>query len=842
MDVFRNDVRVALRRFVREPGFTAVVVSTLALGLGANIAIFSLIDALILRSLPVERPEELYRLGDDTDCCVNSGLQDNFSLFSYRLFEHLRANAPEFSELAGFQANTSPIGLRRSGASVSESLPGEFVTGNYFSMFGIKAAAGRLLQPDDDRAGAAPVVALSYRAWNRFGLDPSVVGSVVVVNGMPMTVVGVAGREFFGDTIRPDPAAVWIPMAQEVALRREGSLLDRADQNWLYAIGRLRPGASARQVQTRLTTALQQWLASQSFVPESARARVPQQYIALTAGGSGVPLMQAQFSRSLGMLFLTSAVLLLIASANLANLLFARADPGQTAIRTALGASGSRLIRQSLTEGMLLAIIGASLGVVAAAFATRALIALAFPAATFVPVAMTPSMSTVLFAFGLAVATGFLFTGGPAWVMSRSSPLIALSGMGRSGQGRSFVPRRSLVIAQVALSFAMLATAGLLARSLRNLEHQALGFDPADRVVLRIDPPAPLVGSVDRLASFYTQLQERLRRVPGVRDASYALYSPMEGNNWSSGVSIAGRKADPARPDSSSWNRVGPDYFTTTGTRIVGGRAIDERDAPGSRRVAVVNQAFARQFFSESDPLGQRLGIGAAAHSGDFEVVGVAEDVKYQNASQPVRPMIFFPAFQSADYADPSARNVQARSMLMRAIVVHAAGGLGGLEAAFRNAVAEIDPNVNVIRVLSMTDQVSVNFRIERLLARLTSIYGALALILASLGLYGVTAYAVAQRTREIGLRMAIGADRARVMRTVIRGPIIETAAGLAIGLPLALLAGGALKAQLYGVSGQDSKVMAATVAALLVTAAFAAAIPARRAATIDPARALRGE
>jgi predicted permease len=336
-------------------------------------------------------------------------------------------------------------------------------------------------------------------------------------------------------------------------------------------------------------------------------------------------------------------------------------------------------------------------------------------------------------------------------------------------------------------------------------------------------------------------LQAHLAAVSGVKQVSYALSSPMDGNNWQSRMAMAGRTTDPSRPG-TSWNRVGPKYFATVGTRVLRGRAIDERDVPGARRVAVINQAFAQAFFETTDPIGQTVGIGGPAHGGDFEIVGVVDDVKHTSANQPVRPMLYLPGFQAGDYADASDRNVQARSMLMRAIVVHSAPGALNLERALRGAVAEVDPNINVTRVMALEEQVSGNFRIERLMARLTSIYGVLALVLASLGLYGVTSYAVAQRTREIGVRMALGAGRSRIMRTVVGGPLLETGAGLAIGIPLALLVGNAISTQLYGVGGQNPAVIVTAIGVLIVTAGLAATIPARRAASVDPARALRAQ
>ena len=646
-----HDIRFALRRLRQQPGFTTVAVLTLALGLGANIAVFTLVHALILRTLPVERPQELYRLGDTMDCCVNSGLATSYSLFSFRLLEHLKANAPGFTQLAAFQANVTPVGVRRAGDPVARSLPGAFVTGNYFAMFGVQAAAGRLLRDGDDRQGAPPAAVLSYRAWDQqFGRDPSVVGGAFVVNGTPMTIVGVAAPTFFGDTIRPDPAAIWIPLAQEPAMRGAGSILERPDQNWLYAIGRAAPGADAEGIAARLTVALQQWLSAQPFVGEEERPLIPRQHVAVVPAEGGVGQARAQYSRSLTILFAASGLVLLIALANLANLLLARVDRGQAAVRAALGAGAGLLLRQGLVEGVVLALAGGVAGVGVAWLGTRALIKLAFPLVSFVPVDASPSGPVWLFALGLSVAAGALFSAGPAWALSRTPPLEALSGAGRALQGRSFVPRGSLLVVQVALSLVLLSCAGLLGASLGNLERQRLGFTPENRVVLRIDPPA-IAGETERLGILFARLEEALRRVPGVERVAFAMYTPMEGNNWSSAISLAGRKSDPNRPDGSSWNRVSAGYFEAVGTRILRGRGIDEHDTPASRRVAVVNEAFVRRFSSEGDPLGRRVGIGDAGHAGDYEIVGVVEDVKYTGATQPeVRPMLFLPSFQTVEY------------------------------------------------------------------------------------------------------------------------------------------------------------------------------------------------
>ncbi|MEW6323676.1 MAG: ADOP family duplicated permease [Acidobacteriota bacterium] len=838
----RDDLRYALRRLRHRPAFAAAALLTLALGLGANIAVFSLMHAALFRSLPVERPHELVRLGDTLNCCVNSGLQDSYSLFSTRLVDHLRtATADEFVGLAAFQATTQSVSVRR-GAGAGQSIRGQYVSANYFRTFGVRPAAGRLLAPDDDEPNATPVVVLSYRTWmERYGGDPALIGDVLVVNGHPMTVAGVAAPDFFGEVIRPNPAGVWLPLGQEPLLRGETSLRDRPMADWLYAIGRLRPGATAERVAARASAALRQFIEAENIAGEEERDRTSRQHIVVTPAGSGVPLLREQFGRALTVLLITSGLVLLIAAANLANLMLATADRGQAAIRAALGAPASRVLSQALLEGVVLALIGGALAVWVATSGARALVTLAFPPLMVerAPVDTSPGAVVWMFAVGLALVTGLLFSAAPAWAMARTPPLEALQGIGRSGGVRAFVPRRLLVVVQVALTFVLLAGAGLLLGTLGALEDQALGFEVEGRTVIHIDPPPAADGEAQ--ARRFTALRDAIARIPGVRRVSYALYSPMEGNNWSSRISLAGRAVDPTSPDISSWNRVGPDYFETTGTRVLRGRAITETDLVGGRRVAVVNDAFRRRFFPDAEVLGQHVGIGGPDRAGDYEIVGLVEDVRYTGPRQPVRPMIFLPAFQTVDYGDDAASaSMQARSMQLRTLVVDAAVPAGALEAAVRQALAEVDREVTVARVVALADQVSVNFQIERLMARLTSLYGLLALGLAAIGLFGVTAFGVRQRTREIGLRIALGASRARVIRTVVAAPLRHTLVGLLVGVPAAVAGSRAISTLLYGVEAGDPGVYAAAAAALATTTAVAAFVPGWRATAIDPTDALR--
>ena len=840
VDTLRDDLRVATRRLIQRPGFTVVAVLTMALGLGANIAIFTLVHATMLQRLPVSRPEELARLGDNDNCCVNSGLQTDYALFSYDAYLHLRERLPQLGSLTAFQATKAPVSLRRVGAAATESVGGKFVSAGYFTTLGVAPAIGRLLDPTDDRAGAPPVFVLSHRVWaTRFGGDPSIVGGSFLVSGKPMTLVGVASETFFGETLGPDPPDAWLPLAQEPYLRGVASLLQRSDQDWLYLIGRLAPGATMMSLEARATTELQTWLSAQSFLSAENRKRIAQQRIPVVSAAGGVTLLRYNYERPLTLLFATSLLVLLIAAANLANLLLARTEPAQVAIQTALGASSWRLIQQALTEGLLLSAAGAAIGLLVASIATRAAVSLTFDGAQYLPIDVHMSATVIGFAFGLALVTGVLFSAAPAWAMARTSPGSALAGAGRSVEQRSFLPRRSLVIAQVAMSLVLLAGAGLLTRSLQRLEQQPLGFSTDGRVVARVSPSVP-ADDLNRLASYHDRMLARLRQIPGVVDATYSRYSPMEGNNWQSAISILGRAASSS--ESPSWNRIGPRYFETLGTRLIRGRTIDERDTVNAPRVAVVNEAFVRRFFPDSDPIGGRFGIGGAEHAGDFEIVGVTEDVKYTSAARPTRPMIFFPALQSATYDDPTSRNVQLRSMVMGAVELRVAPGAGNIEPLLRQAFADVDPDLTVIRILPMATQVRLNFRLNRLMSTLTAAYGILALLVAAIGLYGVTAYAVARRTREIGVRMALGAGRSRVLGEILRGALAQTGIGVLVGIPAALAASSALASLLFGVTARDPIVFAQAALVLLVSAVLAAVVPARRAASIDPARALRSD
>ena len=841
-----KDIRYALRQFAAAPVFTATVVLTLALGIGATTAIFTLVHAVLLNSLPVTKPSELYRVGDIENCCVNGGLQDDWSLFSYDKYKTFRDNTEGFSELAAFQSGGDLIGVRRSGTSQpAQSMRSEYVSGNYFTMFGIGPYAGRVFTPDDDRKGASPVAVISYRAWQqKFGGDRTLVGSSVSMNGQPFTIIGIAPSGFFGDRLE-NPAAFWIPINAEPLINGPSSILDFPQQDWLDVIGRISPGADPKKIGAHMQVELQQWLLSPiaKLQPEEA-ALVPKQMLRLAPGGAGVQMLRDQYESGLRLLMWISALVLAIACANVANLMLVRATNRklQTSIRAALGAPATRQVRQVLTESLVLAALGGIAGVALAFAGTRIILRLAFQD-TYVAIHASPSLPVLAFTFGVAMLTGVLFGVAPAWITAKTAPADALRGAGRATRNTGGWAQKSLVIAQAALSLVLLSAAGLLTQSLRNMQSQNFGFETPNRYILHFDPQ--MAGyKPAQLEALYRQLHESLGALPGVSQVSFSLYSPMEGDNWGETVYIEGQPAPP--PDSNvnqtSWVRVSAGYFETLGIKIVQGRSFNEQDSPSAQRVAVVNRTFAKHFFKDDNPLGKHFGDLGMKYAGQFEIVGVTEDTQYREPTRKIPAMFFLPASQAVVYDDPRFVTFEDRSHYLNAIELKTAGKLPGLEPAVRRALADVNPDLAVIDFTTFGAQVDNNFSQQAMIVKLTSLFGFLALILASIGLYGVTAYSVERRTNEIGIRMALGADRVHVLALVLRGALLQMAIALVIGIPITIAAGRAMAAQLFGVKPYDPRILLLTTVVLVIAAFLAAVIPARRAATLDPIRALRVE
>jgi predicted permease len=841
-----KDIRYALRQFVNAPVFTATAVLTLALGIGATTAIFTLVHAVLLNSLPVANPSELYRVGDVENCCVNGGLQDDWSLFSYDKYKKFRDNTPGFIELAAFQSGSDLAGVRRSGSNQpAQSLKTEFVSGNYFAMFGVGPYAGRVITPEDDRKGAEPAAVISYRAWQtKFGADPSVVGGAFTLNGQPFTIVGIAPPGFFGDRLE-NPAAFWIPIADEPLIDGASSIVDFPQQDWLDIIGRITPGADPKQIEAHMQVELQQWLLDPiAKLQPGERAVVPKQTLHLSPGGAGVQMLRDQYKSGLHLLMWISALVLVIACANVANLMLVRATNRklQTSIRAALGASPSRQIRQVLTESVVLAVLGGIAGVGIAFAGTRIILRLAFHD-TYVAIHTSPSLAVLGFTFAVALFTGILFGVAPAWITAKAAPADALRGAGRStGRGGGWT-QKSLVVAQAALSLVLLSAAGLLTQSLRNMHGQNFGFETTNRYILHIDPQ--MAGyKPAQLDALYRTLHDSLAAIPGVGQVSFSMYSPMEGDNWGETVYIEGQA--PPEPDSdsnsASWVRVSDGYFETIGTKVIQGRSISDQDSAISQRVAVVNQTFAKKFFNDGNPIGRHFGDIAVSHAGDFEIVGVTEDTQYRDPTHKIPPMYFLPAPQRVVYEDPRFISFEDRNHYLDAIELKTRGTVPGLDAQVRSAITGVNPDLAIIDFQTFAKQVDGNFSQQAMIAKLTSLFGFLALVLASIGLYGVTAYSVERRTNEIGIRMALGADRMSVVKLVLRGALAQMAIALAVGIPVAIAAGHAMAAQLFGVKAYDPRILMITTAALVFAAFLAAVVPARRAATLNPIRALRTE
>jgi predicted permease len=844
-----STLKLALRQFAKSPGFATTVILTIALGIGANTAIFTLVHAILLKSLPVENPKSLYRIGDLDDCCVNGGYENDngdFDIFSYDLYREFQSTTPEFEQLAAFEAGQDEMNVRV-GNNLAKTERTEFVSGNYFSTFGIGPYAGRMMQPSDDVPGAAPIAVMSYAAWqSSHAGDRNIVGSTVYIQTHPFTIVGIAPPGFFGDRINDNPPALWIPLNTEPILNGETSLLKQAEMNWLYALGRVKSGVAPKSLEAKISNTLRQWLATQRFyTTNGAEKEIPKQHVVLTAGGGGIRNLQEQAGDGLRLLTWISALVLLVACANIANLLLARsaARRSEASIRTALGAARSALIRQSLTESVLLAVAGGVIGIGIAYIGARTLLNLAFPEATMMPIHASPSPVVLGFAFLLSLFTGIAFGIVPAWISSHSNPIEALRGVGRSTGDRSLLPQKALIVLQGALSLVLLVGAGLMTQTLRNLEHQNFGISTANRYVIHIDPMGAGY-KLDQIRTLTQRLEDEFKALPGVKSVGLALYSALEGNNWSEGVFVEGAPPPaPGEHNVSSWDRVTPQFFQTLGQQIVRGRGFTDQDTATSQMVAVVNQAFVRKFFPKEDPIGHHFGVFDQKYSHSFEIVGVVADAKYTSPRREFRPMYFRPMTQlQSNVTEHNFAVAEGRSLYPNSITVQYAGDTASLEAMARRTLADINPDLTVVSFKSLDYQVADNFNNERLISRLTSLFGVLALLLASVGLYGITAYSVARRTNEIGVRMALGANRANVVVMVMRRAVLLVGIGLVIGIPIALIGGRLMRNQLFGVSTHDPLTLMAAVLVLAASAAVAGFIPARRAANIEPMTALRIE
>jgi predicted permease len=832
METLRQDVRFALRSFAKSPGFTSVVVLTLALGIGANAAIFGLMDQVMLRLLPVRDPRRLVVLDAPGQYSGRTSTQsETLTPVSLPMYEGLRDHNTVFFGMLGHWLTA----VHLSDGTQTENADADLVSGTYFGVLGLAPAVGRLLGPDDDRTpGAHPVLVLGHRFFqSRFGGDPRVVGRSIRINGHPMTVVGVAPPGFHGVEVGSS-ADVFVPLAmQPQVLPHWKPVHGDWRSRWLTVMARLRDGVSLEQARASINVLYAQLLQedAKTLTAKSAkfRAEFLSKKLDLQPGGRGTSGLRDQAHAPLLVLMGMVGLVLIIASANVANLLLARGSSRQKelAVRLALGAGRGRLIRQLLVESLVLSVMGGTLGLLVSAWLGKAMIA----ALPFEDAALTlsaePDLRVVLFAFCLALLTGVLFGIFPALQATRVGVASTLKNEATAviGGAAPFRFRRALVVAQIALSLLLLVGAGLFTRSLRNLRALDPGFQPERLVAFTVDPSRnglDIPGQLGVLA----RIREALSREPGVRSATLTDLPLMTNSDNSSTIKIPGYEPKEGEDMNPNFAAVAPAFFETLGIPLVAGRVITESDGPTAPKVAVVNESFARRYFG-GQALGRHFGFGRRPENSDVEIVGVVKDGKASSLREEQRRFV---------YLSHAQREVLGAMTFYARTVGEPDALVGRVHALVRG----VDPDLPVSELKTMRAQVRESLFVERMVATLSAAFGILATLLAALGLYGVMAFAVALRTREIGIRMALGAQRRDVLRMVLRDVAVLVALGVALGLPGGYGVGRVIETQLFGLSARDPLTFAAATVTLLATALVAGYVPARRAAVVDPMVALR--
>jgi predicted permease len=820
-----QDIRFGLRMLRKSPGFTATAILTLALGIGANTAIFSMMDTVILQNLPVKNPGELVVIASFTP---RTGQSDSFS---YPMYQDIRDQNDAFDgvlAIGGAQMNVSYSGA-------SEHVRGRLVSGNYFDVLGVHPSIGRLFTQHDDLApGANPVTVLSYGFWERrFGKDPALVGKQILLNEHAMTVIGIAAPEFYGTELSDSPD-VFVPLMMTLDfIPAPANRMQSHTHQWLTLMARRKPGVSMTQAQASLEVLYQRLHMAEgqsllSGASDFARKQFFSRTIVLSPGSQGLGHLRRGFAEPLAMLFAVTNIVLLILCANLANLLLARAwARGQeTAVRLALGAGRFRLLRQWLTESVLISVLGGAAGVLVAMWVKAALVG-------FIPVSFRNNLTTPLgwrvftFTFLISVVVGAIVGLAPAIRASKSSTALTLRGESRTSAsgGNIFSLRGALIVLQVALSLPLLIGAGLFLRSLVNLRSIDTGFDK-DHVLLATLNPALSGYSPEATRNFYNQLLQQIRAVPGVQAASVSTESPISGGWDSNGIVVEGYV--PRQDESMSVNTadIAPQFFQTLGIPFVAGRDFSEKDAGTSPKVAIINETMARYFFGNSNPIGKKIGLDSIP---DTEIVGVVRDAKYAQLREKQLRHFYIPMLQQPRLFDMTLQ-------------VRAAGDPAALAEVVRTRVQSLDSHLPLYDVKTLAVQIDDSLIPERLITWLSSIFGLLATLLAAVGLYGVVAFSVTRRTREIGVRIALGAMPGDVLWLFLKQMAVLVGAGVIIGAGAALAATRLLSTMLYNVKPADPLAFIVAGAVLIATATVAAYLPARRATRVDPITALRYE
>ncbi len=835
-----QDIRYTLRQLIKSPGFTCTVLLTLALGIGANAAIFTVVSAMLLQNLPVRDPKSLVRIGDQNQCCVRgTAISDgDYGIFSTRMYEQLRKDNPEFEELAAMQAGFEyrPIIARRdAGQELPQLRAAEFVSGNYFSTFGLNPAAGRLLVEADNIAGAPDAAVMSYETWSGdYNRDPSVVGSTFRVNTKPVTVVGIAPRGFYGDRLTASPPNFYLAIQAMPALLG-ASYVNDPDTSWLYVVGRLKPGVEWAPLEDKIGVQLRQNFANgRLFSSVHDRPLLDKVHVVLTPDANGIQNLQEEYFSRLRLLVWIAALVLVIACANVANLLLVRGmgRKSEMSVRSALGAARARVVRQLLTESVVLAILGGIVALAVSYAGAHMLVAMAFAGETHVPIDAAPSWQVLTFALAISIVTGVVFGAAPAWIYSRTQPADALRSAGRSVAPGASRLQRSLVVLQAALSLVLLVGAGLFAQSLHKLESTDMKLNPVNRYIVHVNPQAAGF-KVAQLEPLQHTIEERFHELPGVVKVGLSTYTPMEADDEDWAVQIQGQ---PSLNRNASFVKANAEYFDSVGTHLLMGRGINAQDSSTAPFVAVVNQTFVNTFFKPGEnPIGHRFGPPGPQSPGDWEIVGVVEDTVYTSVRWKNHAMYFTPLMQGRP-DDPNG------DVYISTIVLAASRPVPDMEAVARRTLTGISPNLSVVKFQTFKAQIASQFSQERMLTQLITLFGVVALALAAVGLYGVTSYTVARRAPEIGIRMALGAKRGAVTTMILRGAMVQATVGLAIGVPAAVLLVRFVKSQLYEITAPGADIMTSAILTLVLAAFIAAIGPARRAAKIDPAKALRME
>jgi predicted permease len=830
LEQFVQDAAYGLRAMLRSPGVTLVGLLSLALGIGANTAIFSLIDALMLRRLPVKNPQELVIFGNG----LNNGISDDFpnsELYSYPFYREMQKRNEVFTDVAAASSMLNLVHGTAAGRLTAEPMHVKLVSGSYFPTLGVQAFIGRMLSEEDDGVkDAHPVAVVNYAWWKRgLGGDRDVIGKKLTIGATVFTVVGVAPPEFFGHQLGESPD-MWIPLAmqKEIPPGNDGYADSMAES--LHLIARLRPGISAAQAGANVDVLFRQILRGLPNVPLTAEnlAELETKRVELYSLARGFSQLRVQFSEPLKILMGVVALVLLIACANIANLLLARstARVRELAMRQALGARRSRLIRQLLTESLVLALAGGALGIAFAVIADRLLLRMISDRSTPVPIAVPLDFDLLLFALAATVATALLFGTAPALRATR----IELTSSLKEGRGHANTASRPhlarlLIVSQVAVSLVLLAGAGLFLRSFVNLARVDAGFRPDGVLLLHLDPASAGYQPGARLNATYAQVEDRLRTLPDVQAASFSSFTFDEGT-WNNGIWVEGY-LEGHQDRAVHHNVVGNDYFTAMGIPILHGRGFLPSDSASSQRVAIISESMARNLFPEGSPIGRHYGSHDPQNAGNTEVIGVVKDAKVHALNEDLA------------YVDYLSR-AQVDFFYLNDLVVRYTGDPGTVVGAVRQTIRDVDGNLPISDVRTMEEQIAGSMPDDRLIAQLSAFFGLVAVSLSCIGIYGLMSYLVTRRTNEIGIRMALGAGRVNMLWLVMRESTLLLATGVAIGIPVTLAGGRLISSMLFGVRATDISNLLAAVVLLTLVAALAGYLPARRAACVDPMVALR--